>query len=540
MVAKFFNFGQFVKEFRQTYFGNPIATRDLRVQLRGNRSVILFSIYLILMTVILLLAYDGAVGMQEGGRSLAFAQDSLQSFYYTTQGCLAAIVVLVAPAIGSFAVVLEKQRRSIDLIFTAPVEPRTYFVGKLLSTYRFVWLLLILSLPFCAVSVTLGGVTWSQLFVTFLLYSFFGLVCVAIGLLISTVCEKLTQALIYTYLAVAGYVFVLTILLAQGYLGRGATVVAPIQTLHPFLFGTLAEMKTNLGPIEVPAWVMSIVMQLLVVKLLILGAGTALSPSDSKNPLKLRTYGLVYLAAVFYLLGQSNDSIVRPIVSGYSSSGSGLTTEVASGRLFCGFLFFFTLLFVPFLSTFGNDALKRSRFDGWFKIRNIFRPVPSGSLPYVLCLYLTCLVGYALGANSGGLAIPFRGTTTGTSAFSWQTVVNLDFAQYVLMAISLGVMTHSIGFLGSSKRQVIAQGRSAALVITLLVLLIPSFILFTYAATWGKLPSAWYFTQVGTLADSTLNRIPLALSVVHVVLTVIFARIAIRRSRPAPGFQLPV
>jgi ABC-type transport system involved in cytochrome c biogenesis permease component len=544
MVSKSFDVGHFFKEFRKTYFGNPVATRDLRVQLRGNRSVVLFSIYLIIMTFILLLAYDGAMtgGGFNGGRSLSRAQDSLQSFYYTTQGCLAAIVVLVAPAIGSFAVVLEKQRRSIDLIFTAPVEPRTYFVGKLLSTYRFVWLLLILSLPFCAVSVTLGGVTWAQLFVTFLLYSFFGMVCVSIGLLISTVCEKLTQALIYTYIAVGAYVFFITFLMLQGMALRGGTSnVEPLYTMHPVVFGTLADTKSSVGPITLPGWVMSIILQLLIVKFFILAAGTSLSPADSKNPLKLRIYGLLYLGAIFYLFGQVNEALCRGFSGARTMGSTGiLSMDVLSGRYLASMLLVFNLIFTPFLSTFGNDGLKRLRFDGIFNLKNVFRPVPSGSIPYILCMQFVCILAFIFGAMNGKSSPALFGMAAGTFSFSWSTVLNQSFLEYVIMAITFALMTHALGFFGSSKRHIVSQGRTAALLSSLLILLIPAFVLFGYASAWGKLPSIWYLTQVGSISDSVSTHVPIFWSIAHVIITILLHRLSLRRIQIPPAqFQIP-
>ncbi|OWU66257.1 MAG: hypothetical protein CBB60_000430, partial [Armatimonadetes bacterium Cent15-Ar3] len=185
-----------LKRLRRTYFGNATATRDQRVQLRGSKAVVLFTLYLIIMALVLYIAYDSAIGYSS--RSLATAQSNLQGFYWATIACLGVVVTIVAPAVGAFAIVTERQRRSLDLVFSAPVEPKFYLVGKLISAYRYVWLLLILALPFCAVSVTLGGTTWIQLFITFLLFSFYGLICVAFGLLLSSMSSRPIPALCWT------------------------------------------------------------------------------------------------------------------------------------------------------------------------------------------------------------------------------------------------------------------------------------------------------------------------------------------------------
>ena len=77
---------------KRTYVGNATATRDMRVQLRGSRAVVLFTIYLFVMTLVLLWVYYDSLG---GGReqySLAMAQSRLQGFYYATLGSLAVVI----------------------------------------------------------------------------------------------------------------------------------------------------------------------------------------------------------------------------------------------------------------------------------------------------------------------------------------------------------------------------------------------------------------------------------------------------------------
>ncbi|MEI8280876.1 MAG: hypothetical protein WCG75_00585, partial [Armatimonadota bacterium] len=88
---------------KRTYFGNATATRDMRIQLRGSRAAILFTIYMVVMTVVLLWIYNQSLG-SDGQYSLATAQSRLQEFYYFTLGMLATVITLVAPSMGAFAI----------------------------------------------------------------------------------------------------------------------------------------------------------------------------------------------------------------------------------------------------------------------------------------------------------------------------------------------------------------------------------------------------------------------------------------------------
>ncbi|MEI7986451.1 MAG: hypothetical protein WCI55_12565, partial [Armatimonadota bacterium] len=66
-----------LKGLQRTYVGNATATRDMRVQLRGSRAVVLFTIYLVVMTFVLLMIYDNSLGSAYGQTSLATAQSRL-------------------------------------------------------------------------------------------------------------------------------------------------------------------------------------------------------------------------------------------------------------------------------------------------------------------------------------------------------------------------------------------------------------------------------------------------------------------------------
>jgi hypothetical protein len=147
--------------------GNASSMRDFRVQLRGSRSVLLFGAYLLSLITIALLVYSSAI---RNGTSVSIveAQSSLQSFYATVIGLLGGMICLVTPALCATSILTERQRKSLDLVFSAPVSPKYYLVGKMLSSYRYIWMLLVLSLPVTAACVVLGGATWRDVLLGYL------------------------------------------------------------------------------------------------------------------------------------------------------------------------------------------------------------------------------------------------------------------------------------------------------------------------------------------------------------------------------------
>src|SRR5947209_4930518 len=144
----------------------------------------------------------------QGGVSITEVQENLREFYNILMVCLASILCLITPALTAGAITSERQRQSLDLLFSAPVSVKALLVGKLISSYRYTWMLLALSLPITAVCVVMGGATWSDVLAGYALLSFSALVLTAIGLVVSSMAPSVGAAILWTYLAVAGYLFV--------------------------------------------------------------------------------------------------------------------------------------------------------------------------------------------------------------------------------------------------------------------------------------------------------------------------------------------
>jgi ABC-type transport system involved in multi-copper enzyme maturation permease subunit len=459
---------------RRTYFGNATATRDLRVQLRGSKAIILFGLYLSIMAIILMMTYESAMGSQQN--SLATAQGSLESFYYATLVCLGIVISLVAPAMGAFAIVQERQRRSLDLVFSAPVEPKAYLVGKLISSYRYVWLLLILSLPFCAVSVTLGGATWAQLFITFLLFSFYGLVCASIGLLLSATCQKPLQSLVWTYLAVGTYFFCAVVIhgasVSRGFTGSLMPNNSPLAGLSPVTFPMQFGISMPVLGVNIPVWIVSIVMHLLVVKIIILGAGSYLASSDAKEIPSLRIHLLIYCVVGSWIFGQLVFDVVL-------RSPSFLTLDhwiYAVGRVVFGLLFTIGLFVVPHLSTFSTNDLRRHLPNGNFNLRETFSGKVSGNLPYLLLVFITLTSAFFLSSNSNlskGVSVTTT-TKAGTLILNVVSVPLLEIAPYLFLALSIWFLTYAVGVFSVKRGSPLTRGRTAALFTVLLLTMLPT------------------------------------------------------------------
>jgi ABC-type transport system involved in multi-copper enzyme maturation permease subunit len=380
-----------------TYFDNATSRRDYRAQLRGSRAIVLWTVYLIALIGIGMLNYASSVS--RGEVSIVQAQQSLQDFYQLIMGLLGGMVILVAPALAATAIVIEKERRSLDLVFSAPVKPKSLLVGKMISAYRYTWMLLVLSLPVTAVCVVLGGATWSEVLAAYALLSLHALLYSGIALTISSLANKPVGALVWTYLAIGFYNFfawgmaAATEFRPTGFGFGAATNEAPFTiALSPFTVVQAAGTHTTLFGIGVPNWILFGIYVLFLTRLLLLGAASSLSPFNSWETKNLRVTSTVTCGLFGFLIGYLTLSVVTVTTGGYPGAPtSSINTDLVASNILA-VLPMILLIALPFIACSGTDGARKFMPNGTFSFKEAIRGTPAGALPFLLmCMAATGL-----------------------------------------------------------------------------------------------------------------------------------------------------
>lgn len=391
------NAGAWLRQTKAVYLDNATSRRDYRVQLRGNRSVILFGLYLFILIGVAMFTYQST--MRQGQVEIVEAQSRLKQFYTVVIELLAGLVSLIAPALTATTVLIERQRHSFDLIFSAPVTPKYFLVGKLISSYRFTWMLLVLSLPVTAACVVLGGSSWSDVLITYVLLSAQGLVLNALSLTLSTLARNTVSAIITSY---SGSIFYLYVTAMFSSIGAMSTVMGRSQeapffsTLNPFLNLYTQSTYTTVGTHQIPNWIFGLLLCGLLCKLFMVSAGTLLSPTPVKEIRSLRIHIFVYLGLLAFYMAWA-----VPM----SPSGGRIGMSVTGGLDEIGrYLFIFLMplcMFMPTLSTFGVDSERRYWPDGTFRIRKALDGTPGGNYPFILLFIFGLAGAIAAGLSFG-------------------------------------------------------------------------------------------------------------------------------------------
>lgn len=379
-----------IHETWRTYIGNAASVRDFRVQMRGSKTILAWTLYLgILLTVgYFTYASVSALGF---GSSPAEIQYRLGTFFSTMFRVIAGAVVVIAPGLTAASIVGERQRKSFDLVFSAPVTPKYYLVGKMIASFRYTLILLVLSIPVLAVSALLGGATWADIAICYLLLSLSGLIITSIALLVSALVEKVQAAVALSYFLTGVFLFGTFLISAYSMFATGRSggpiSEAPfLATLNPFMIPETYGTYSVFRGMQIPNWMLVLPFTFIIVRFALLGAGSALSPFGSPETKGLRFQGLLYLAAFCLLF------LLLPASSGRRAGDAQYVTYVA-GCL---------TAFVPWIATFGDSARKVTQYDGGWSIRRVFLGTPSGAGPYLAAMVgVLALCSVIIASNRG-------------------------------------------------------------------------------------------------------------------------------------------
>lgn len=178
---------------------NPILEKDLKTKLRGWRSTILITCYVLLLMLILFIYFAGnnmfnPFNTQNFNPRMAVdAYNLLITFQF-------ALLFLAVPAITATSISSERERQTLDLMLVTKTPARKIIVGKIMVSLAHTMLLLVASMPVIGVVFFFGGIGFldiAQLLLFYVCTAFFVASC---GVFFSTLFKRNIVAIISTYI----------------------------------------------------------------------------------------------------------------------------------------------------------------------------------------------------------------------------------------------------------------------------------------------------------------------------------------------------
>ena len=202
---------------RATLTLNPIIVKELRSRMRGARTFIILSIFLVGLAGIcyaILRVYQS----QAAAGNFVISAHVGKGLFAALALAETLLITFLTPAVTAGAISGEREQLTYDLLVATPLRPGRILSGKLIATLSYILLLIFSAVPLGSLVLVFGGVAPRDLFQALALLLITALTFGMIGLLCSTLVRRTITATILAYgvvlLMVVGSYFAVALMAA--------------------------------------------------------------------------------------------------------------------------------------------------------------------------------------------------------------------------------------------------------------------------------------------------------------------------------------
>lgn len=191
---------------------NPVLVKELRSRMRGRRTFIFLTLYLLALVGIVSLIYFAFTAVNQAF-SITTARDAGLGIFYSLLIFQVFLVIFVGPALTTGAITGEKEHQTYDLIRTTTLSAKSLVWGKLLAALSFILLLILTMIPLQSLIFFMGGVSIQEFLISQLLIISAAVAFTMFGLFSSVISRSTLMANILAFGGVVLFVFVLPLIL---------------------------------------------------------------------------------------------------------------------------------------------------------------------------------------------------------------------------------------------------------------------------------------------------------------------------------------
>ncbi|NMB97733.1 MAG: ABC transporter permease subunit [Clostridiaceae bacterium] len=217
---------------------NPILEKDLKTKMRGWRTFILLSLYLIFLGGVLYLYFLSNNLMFDVYGYSTFNPRIAVNAYNVIALFQFSLLALIVPALTATAISGERERQTLDLLLCSGISTLSIVIGKLLVSIANIMLLVVASLPILGIVFLFGGIGLGEVLLMFLYYIITALMAASLGIFLSTIFRKNVTAIIASYVCFAILAIgpVITLFIWAAFFGRNYSGEVTYGLIAKFLF----------------------------------------------------------------------------------------------------------------------------------------------------------------------------------------------------------------------------------------------------------------------------------------------------------------
>jgi ABC-2 type transport system permease protein len=180
---------------------NPVLRRELVERMRGGRTAVVVSAYLVLLSAALYLVYSVSRDARTNPWESAASQvaGAGRGIFEWLVFFMLLLVLFLVPGVTSGAIAGERERQTLVPLQITLLRPTSILLGKIAASTAFLLLLLVATLPLLAVSYLIGGVTIGQVVTAVAMVGAIGLLLAAVTAGISACVRRVQAATVLAY-----------------------------------------------------------------------------------------------------------------------------------------------------------------------------------------------------------------------------------------------------------------------------------------------------------------------------------------------------
>jgi hypothetical protein len=216
---------------------NPVLRRELVERMRGGRTLVVLTVYLMLLSGILYLVYTVTRDTRTDPWESAASQvaSAGRGIFEWLVFFMVLLVLFLVPGVTSGAIAGERERQTLVPLQVTLLRPTSILLGKIAASTAFLLLLLVATTPLLAVSYLIGGVSIGQVVAAVAVVAAIGLGLGAVSAGISACVRRVQAATVLAY---------------------GFTLVLVIGTLLVFAAAGLVDTSRGVDEANPPSWIL--------------------------------------------------------------------------------------------------------------------------------------------------------------------------------------------------------------------------------------------------------------------------------------------
>ncbi|HEX2994817.1 MAG TPA: hypothetical protein VHP14_08335 [Anaerolineales bacterium] len=179
---------------------NPVILKELRGRMRGKQAFILLTVYLGLIAILIGIMY---ISVTSGSSSMRWNPSLRQEVGKAIFGGVVLLELLlvsfIGPGLTAGAITGEREHQTFDLLRTTLLSASSLVLGKLGSSFTYLFLLILTALPIQSLAFLLGGVGVGELVASGLMLIVTAIFFCTLGIFFSSYMKRTLTATISSY-----------------------------------------------------------------------------------------------------------------------------------------------------------------------------------------------------------------------------------------------------------------------------------------------------------------------------------------------------